>query len=242
MQRRDFLALAATATFLSGIKSSFAASNNSNQKDVLMGKVMPDLTGKNVRLKEKAARQFELMVLAAKKDGLRLYSTSSYRDYNRQVKIWNEKYIQHEQEGLRGIAIIDKIVEFSSIPGTSRHHWGTDCDVTDLNIWQPENTLDACHYEECGVYAQLGKWLTEHTDKFGFVLAYNEDLNRTGFHPEPWHYSFADLAKPIYHNYISMIKPRDLGNPVLKGNELLTIPYLEAYIHRYVKGINTVLY
>ena len=241
MQRRDFLALAAGATLLGSIKTSFAASNMHESKDVLMGKVLPVLTGKNVRLRETAARQFGLMVDAAKKDGLRLYSTSSHRDYERQMKIWNEKYTKYELEGLTGKAIIDKIVKFSSIPGTSRHHWGTDCDVTDLNIWQPENTLDACHYEECGVYAQLGKWLIENTAKYGFVLAYNEDLKRTGFNPEPWHYSFADLSRPVYRNYIKLIKPQDLGNPLLKGNELLTIPYLEEYIQKYVKGINTIL-
>jgi hypothetical protein len=241
MQRRDFLALTAGAAFMSSIKSSFASSNKYEQKDVLMGKLKPILTGKNVRLREKAARQFELMVLAAKKDGLRLYSTSSYRDYNRQMKIWNEKYVKYEQEGLIGKAIINKIVEFSSIPGTSRHHWGTDCDLTDLNIWQPENTLDACHYEECGVYAVLGKWLIENVDRYGFVLAYNEDLNRTGFHAEPWHYSFADLSVPIYRNYINMIKPSDLMNPLLKGNEFLTIPFLEEYIHQYINGVNSIL-
>ena len=28
-------------------------------------------------------------------------------------------------------AAIDKIIEYSTLPGTSRHHWGTDIDIID---------------------------------------------------------------------------------------------------------------
>ncbi len=241
MQRRDFLKTASALVGLGLAGESFAGAPSPYEIGIVTGKIEPPLTGKNVRLREAAAKQFELMVAAAKKDGIRLYSTSSYRNYDRQLKIWNKKYDEYTLQGISGAALVHKIIEYSSLPGASRHHWGTDCDLTDLNIWQPENTLDACHYEECGVYALLGKWLIENTGRFGFVEAYNSDLNRTGFHDEPWHYSFADLSKPLYRKFINIVKLKDLKNPALKGNEYVTEDFLDQYYHEYVKGINPVL-
>ena len=71
------------------------------------------------------------MKQAAAEDGIQIKIVSSSRSFERQLAIWNAKYIQNEENGLDPIENIRKIIEYSTIPGTSRHHWGTELDLID---------------------------------------------------------------------------------------------------------------
>ncbi len=68
---------------------------------------------------------------------------SSFRDFERQLAIWNGK-CRGERDLLdRGRAsgwmpaaldqdaLVSAILLWSALPGASRHHWGTDMDVID---------------------------------------------------------------------------------------------------------------
>ncbi|MEM6771314.1 MAG: D-alanyl-D-alanine carboxypeptidase family protein, partial [Bacteroidota bacterium] len=80
---------------------------------------------------------FEAMHAAAATDGVKLIMVSATRNFKRQRQIWEAKW-----NGQRLLEGKDKanevypdpadraraILRYSSMPGTSRHHWGTDID------------------------------------------------------------------------------------------------------------------
>ncbi|MDH3796604.1 MAG: M15 family metallopeptidase, partial [Flavobacteriaceae bacterium] len=99
----------------------------------LMGKVDIQLFGEDINLREEAYHAFLDMRDAARKDGIEIKIVSSFRNFDRQKAIFERKYERFTEEGLEPLAAIDKIIEYSTIPGTSRHHWGTDIDIIDGN-------------------------------------------------------------------------------------------------------------
>lgn len=142
----------------------------------------------------------------AKSDGFDLAMTSSYRSYEAQKNIWNNKV-----QGLRPVLDSDSrpvdittksqlelmylILRWSAIPGGSRHHWGTDLDVYDQNAIGPDYKIQLVpdEYESGGVFAQSNFWLTENMGDFGFFRPYSVD--RGGIAPEPWHISYRPLSE-----------------------------------------------
>lgn len=152
------------------------------------------------------------MFLAAKTDGIHLALSSSFRSYDLQEKIWNEKV-----QGVRPVLDSDSvpvdittktpeellflIMRWSAIPGGSRHHWGTDIDVYDLAA-KPEDykvQLIPAEYEKGGYFYNAALWLEENMDQFGFFRPYNED--RGGIAPEPWHLSYRPLSEKFLQSF-----------------------------------------
>ena len=65
-------------------------------------------------------------------DGIRIKIVSGHRDFERQTLIWNSKFLKFTKEyKLKPEEAINEIVRFSTVPGTSRHHWGTEIDIID---------------------------------------------------------------------------------------------------------------
>ena len=96
---------------------------------LLMGHhLFPD-TGKKYRLQPEVAEACEKMKAAAQEDGIEMEVVSSFRSYAAQKKIWNRKFKRFTAEGMPTKRAIKKIIEYSTLPGTSRHHWGTDIDL-----------------------------------------------------------------------------------------------------------------
>lgn len=113
------------------------------------------------------------------------YITSATRNYWHQKQIWEQKwkkykplYNNHQEK------IVKKILEFSSMPGTSRHHWGTDFDINILNN----------EYYETAKGKKLYQWLKQNAKKYGFCMPYNEG-RQEGYYLEKWHWSYFKLAK-----------------------------------------------
>ena len=45
---------------------------------------------------------------------------------------WNSKFIKFTKElKLKPDEALNEIIRFSTVPGTSRHHWGTEIDIID---------------------------------------------------------------------------------------------------------------
>ncbi len=86
---------------------------------------------KSMYLNKVAYEQFKKMYNAAKKDGVNLKIISGTRNFYAQKAIWNRKWQKYEALSPKDRAL--KILEYSSMPGTSRHHWGTDIDLNNLN-------------------------------------------------------------------------------------------------------------
>jgi LAS superfamily LD-carboxypeptidase LdcB len=142
---------------------------------------------------------------AASREGIDLRAVSSYRDFARQLQIWNAKWrgerplysrdgtlLDHGQ--LTEAGLVDAILSWSAIPGGSRHHWGSDLDVIDAAAL-PEGyqvQLVPDEYAPSGVFAHLTRWLDAHMTRFGFFRPYGSDRGGAGI--EPWHLSYAPVA------------------------------------------------
>lgn len=206
--------------------------------DELLGKVQPPLFGEGFRLRKKAAEAFDKMKAAALEEGLHIHSESSYRSYVHQERIWNRKYGRFTEQGLSPIRAIKKIIEYSTIPGTSRHHWGTDLDLTDRNQPTPADPLLARHFEVGGCYDFLKKWLDKNANSFDFYEVYTNAPNRKGFNYEPWHFSYKPLSQPMLREYRVLELKFLLQKIKLNGADYFTDEFVAKYRRENVLDIN----
>ncbi|QJT28351.1 M15 family metallopeptidase [Aeromonas media] len=157
------------------------------------------------RLTAATAAAFNDMQVAAAYEGFNLQAASSWRGFERQLAIWNGKWrgerplLDADNQPLDALQLDDMerlhaILRWSALPGTSRHHWGTDLDIYDPDSL-PVGTrlaLEPWEYEAGGWFADLGEWLGDHMADFGFFLPYAKPLDAAqGVAYEPWHISFA---------------------------------------------------
>ncbi|MNF75015.1 D-alanyl-D-alanine carboxypeptidase [compost metagenome] len=157
------------------------------------------------RLTAATAAAFNDMQVAAAYEGFNLQAASSWRSFERQLAIWNGKWrgerplLDADNQPLDALQLDDMerlhaILRWSALPGTSRHHWGTDLDIYDPDCL-PVGTrlaLEPWEYEAGGWFADLGEWLGDHMTDFGFFLPYAKPLDAAqGVAYEPWHISFA---------------------------------------------------
>ena len=157
------------------------------------------------RLTAATAAAFNDMQVAAAHEGHNLQAASSWRSFERQLAIWNGKWrgerplLDADNQPMDILQLseyerLHAILRWSALPGTSRHHWGTDLDIYDPDCL-PAGTklaLEPWEYEAGGWFSDLGDWLTDHMNDFGFFLPYARPVGSgSGVAYEPWHISFA---------------------------------------------------
>ncbi|NCG04799.1 MAG: D-alanyl-D-alanine carboxypeptidase family protein [Bacteroidetes bacterium] len=193
------------------------------------------------QLTPKTAAAFCAMQTAALQDGIDLQLVSAYRSFERQQYIWEDKYKRYTAEGLPPKDAIDRILQYSTIPGTSRHHWGTDIDITDSNAPNQKRVLvpEKCHNN--GPCAPLRKWMEENANRFGFYLVYTNDASRTGFSYEPWHYSYLPEAKHYQKQYDSRTAFAYFKSIGIYGSAYIDVDFWERYFTQFVIGVNKAL-
>lgn len=207
----------------------------------LLGKKNMALEGAEYQLLSEVIQAFEKMKKAALLVGIDIKVVSGFRSYERQRAIWNRKYKANRQAGLSPEENIQKIIEYSTLPGTSRHHWGTEIDIIDGTIESQGDVLLAEKFHEGGPYEPLHIWLEENAATFGFICAYPDQLQRTGFNYEPWHYSYAPLSRPLYRAYLDIDLKRVLTDSDLEGSNYLTKHFLDRYKTSHIMGIHPAL-
>ena len=194
-------------------------------------------------LESETAVAFEKMRTSAAKDGINLAICSAFRDFDRQQVIWNAK-----ASGKRVLLdsdskpvdvdkkspeqIIALILLWSALPGTSRHHWGTDIDVFDSNSISKANLqLIPQEYTSNGPCHQLYTWLVNNAEQFGFYFPFQQGLS--GVSAEPWHLSYFPVSKGFIDSFDSQILRKILqDSSVLHKESLLT--NLESLVQEYV--------
>lgn len=184
-------------------------------------------------LRLEAAEAWEKMRLAALPDGILLEVVSSTRTFDRQKTIWENKWngnsfvdgINLNDTSLTGIEKAQKIMRFSAMPGTSRHHWGTE---VDLNSLEDEYFLD-------GKGKQIYLWLKVNAIRFGFDQPYSAKNHQRsiGYEEEKWHWSFTPLSRHCLKSYLIQVDYSDITG--FEGSE-----YAEELkvIPRFVNGIS----
>ena len=148
----------------------------------LLGKVIPEFYNEKIPLIKKAGKAFMNMQKEALKKGIKIEIVSGFRSYNRQKEIWNRKFKFNKMNGLKPKQNLLKIIEYSTLPGTSRHHWGTDIDVVDANKIKNGDLLLEENFHGNGPYVKLREWMDINAKKFGFYRPYDnnpkeKDLN-----------------------------------------------------------------
>jgi len=213
--------------------------------DFIMGKFNPETESEFVEVVAKYASRrgmymqreaydaFVKMAEAAKKDQVSLKVVSAARNFFRQKSIWEAKWNGQTKVGGKDLSKSIpqaknralKILEYSSMPGTSRHHWGTDIDINNLNN----------SYFEKGKGLKEYEWLTANAAKFGFCQPYtpiNEERPK-GYFEEKWHWSYMPLSKPL-----TDAAEARLRNEMIQGFDgSETAPQIDVVRH-FVLGIN----
>lgn len=157
------------------------------------------------RLQSPAAKAFLSMQQAAKEAGFDLQPASTFRDFKRQQTIWNEKFngkrpVLDQQSQPINIHDLNTeqrckaILRWSALPGTSRHHWGSDLDIYDPSLLPAGKKLqlEPWEYEAGGYFSPLNQWINDHMAKFSFYRPFAQD--KGGVAVEPWHLSYAPLS------------------------------------------------
>jgi LAS superfamily LD-carboxypeptidase LdcB len=198
-------------------------------------------------LHRSAAGAFLALKEAAAGAGLALAVLSGFRDFERQLLLWNEKFrgqrpLLDRQARALDVSqmsdeqIVEAILLWSALPGASRHHWGTELDVIDRDAQgaaSPPRLLPA-DFAAHGPYARLDAWLAENAGRFGFFRPYDRD--RGGVAPEPWHLSYA----PIAHAALPALTPQVLADalaPVTIEGRAVIARELARIHARYVCAI-----
>ncbi len=175
--------------------------------DYLTGRFDPVKSGLFVRLDElkipcggtvqylrrEAAVSLKRMIIDFRKAHPKspVWVRSSTRTWHDQRSIWEEKWFgRRPVEGRNLSRVRDHrqrallILRYSSMPGTSRHHWGTDVDFNNLTDG----------YFTDGEGRDLYLWLRANAAKYGFHQPYCEGRS-SGYEEEKWHWSYLPLSK-----------------------------------------------
>ncbi|EIJ38900.1 D-alanyl-D-alanine carboxypeptidase [Galbibacter orientalis DSM 19592] len=210
-------------------------------EELLIGKGNPVLFGDGIGLQKEAYDAFLKMKTAAQKDGINLRVVSGYRNFARQKAIYERKYKSNINSGLTPENAISKIIEYSTIPGTSRHHWGTDIDIIDGNKKVNGDVLDPDKFHGIGPFCKLKEWLDKNANTYGFYIVYTDNPNRKGFKYEPWHYSYKAISKPMLEAYQNLDIIAILKSDNLLGSEYLSESFMNNYLKNNVMDINPAL-
>ncbi len=159
-------------------------------------------------LQKEALIAFQGLQEEGKKYGFQIIPASSFRDFERQLMIWNKKFSGirkvHDDEGQAlDLSNLDdwqkaqKILRWSALPGASRHHWGTEIDIYDpFLIPQGQSLqLEPWEYEKGGYFAELSDFLQQNLAKFDFALPFMQLPEHKHIGYEPWHISYQPLAE-----------------------------------------------
>ncbi len=186
-------------------------------------------------MRKEAYDAFVKMYDAALANGIKLIIRSATRNFNYQKGIWERKWTGETKlsQGLNAATQFSdpvqralEILKNSSMPGSSRHHWGTDIDFNSF-----EN-----NWFESGEGLKLFNWLEQHAPDYGFCRPYTskDDSRPDGYNEEKWHWSYT----PIANDYTKYAKSHLKDNMIIGFQGSETAPLISV-VDKYVLGIHS---
>jgi D-alanyl-D-alanine carboxypeptidase len=155
-----------------------------------------------IYLRTEVLAAFEKLESAASDEGITITIVSGMRSFNQQKGIWERKWDRPRYMGWNGFEKALDILTYSSMPGSSRHHWGTDMDVNSL-----ENS-----YFESGEGLKVYEFMKRCGEEFGFFQVYtSKDSGRTGYEEEKWHWSYMPVSSAMLKEYNEFIVVEDIN-------------------------------
>ncbi|MBO7485710.1 MAG: M15 family metallopeptidase [Spirochaetaceae bacterium] len=127
-----------------------------------------NISRNDLSLRIPVEKALQVMSRGAKKDGITLLVSSTYRSYDYQKKLF-ARYVAQDGEALAE--------RYSARAGTSQHQLGTAIDFGSITDEFAET--------------KQGRWLYDHAAEYGFSLSFPagyEDV--TGYMWECWHYRY----------------------------------------------------
>jgi D-alanyl-D-alanine carboxypeptidase len=185
-------------------------------------------------LRKETYEAFTKMWAAAKADGITLTIVSATRNFERQRGIWEGKWTgsrlienganaakKYPNPKTRAL----KILEYSSMPGSSRHHWGTDVDLNDLDNYTFEK----------GPGKKVYEWMVAHAHEYGFCQPYSKkgEARPHGYNEEKWHWSYIPVAKKL-----TDLAARRMTDDMIGGFKGAETAIEIGIVEKYVLGIN----
>jgi len=185
-------------------------------------------------LRKDVFKAFKNMFEAAKKEGVNLQIRSATRNFNYQKGIWERKWtgatvlsddtnVAKDLNSPKEKAL--KILEYSSMPGTSRHHWGTDIDL---------NAFSNSFFEK-GEGKKIYDWLQKSASSYGFCQPYTAKgpSRPNGYNEEKWHWTYKPLGSEI-----TAFAEQNLKNQMITGFKGAETAVEIDVVGKYVLGIN----
>lgn len=188
----------------------------------------------------------QALVSEASKEGFHLHIASGFRDYQRQSLIWNRKYqgltpiLDADSQPLITESLTEKekiyaILRWSALPGSSRHHWGTDFDLFAKNCLAKDETLQLEPWEYFqGPQRKFYQWLSKEAGRFGFFFPYAKDQG--GVAIEPWHISHRLVSSECLSQLSPSTIAECLTNEPILGSEHV-LHHLDHIYSQYIKNI-----
>lgn len=184
-------------------------------------------------LRRDAYEAFKKMHAAAAAEGVALRIISATRNFSRQKEIWEAKW--------NGSRLVDgknlaetmpdpaqralKILEYSSMPGSSRHHWGTDMDL---------NALTDGYFLK-GEGLKIYEWLTAHAHEYGFCQPYSArgPERPNGYFEEKWHWSYQPVSEKL-----TELARTQLKDSMIRGFAGAEVAGTIGVVQNYVLGVS----
>ncbi len=198
--------------------------------------VAPEYTNRarTYYLRKDVYEAFQQMHAAAQEDGVRLEIFSATRNFDYQRGLWEPKWNgQRLLEGREAAPEVypdpvdraTAILRWSSMPGTSRHHWGTDMDLNE----------DYNSYFESGEGLKVYEWLTANAATYGFCQPYSQkgEERPFGYNEEKWHWSYMPIAKQLTSLARTMLHDENISG--FDGAE--AAPEI-GVVEKYMLGVN----
>ena len=193
----------------------------------------PFAEDESMYLRKDTYTAFQKMHTAALLDSVQLTIRSATRNFDRQKQIWEAKWTgKRKIEGGKDatqawpepLPRALTILKWSSMPGTSRHHWGTDID---LNAFENE-------YFESGRGKREYDWLVAHAGDFGFCQVYSAKGKHrpNGYNEEKWHWSYI----PVAHQLTNYAR-QHLRDSLIAGFEGAVTAREVGMVEKFVLGI-----
>ena len=174
---------------------------------------------------------FQEMHAAAALDSIPLIIISATRSFDRQKTIWEAKWrgerLLEGREKANEVypEAIDRalaILRYSSMPGTSRHHWGSDLDLNRLNN----------EYFASGQGKAVYDWLVNNAATYGFCQPYTPGRPH-GYLEERWHWSFLPIAQSLTN-----FAREQVSDESIEGFEGAQSSAGISVVEHYILGIN----
>lgn len=183
-----------------GQSKDFLTGKYNYTKDTSFIKVSTQFARNNVFLKKEVYSAFLKMRQLALQSGINLTIISGTRSFSDQRSKWESKWYANEFANLKqNKQKTIKLLRWWSMPSTSRHHWGTDIDLNNMNV----------AYYQTIEGKKLYNWLVNNAPKYGFQQPFNAN-RRSGYQEEKWHWSYVPLSINYLKAYVKLIGYADI--------------------------------